>query len=226
MSSTLVLVHGWGFGAGVWRPVRRGLQACSSHALDLGFYHPARTAFPTEDGFIAIGHSLGFLWLTRHLLLEPDLAARCGGLIAINGFCRFARSLDFPAGVAPRILERMVSRLGIDPRAVLSDFQRQGGLDTPLNLPATLNAHALAQGLSWLAEWDSRALLPAWNKPLLVIASRDDRVVTPEMVLQQFQPGAFTTLEWCEAGGHLLPLTRPEWIAARIDAFARLHGAS
>ncbi|MBF0261338.1 MAG: alpha/beta hydrolase [Magnetococcales bacterium] len=226
MSSTLVLVHGWGLGAGAWRPVRRGLQAWSTHSLELGFHHPAATALPSGGDFLAIGHSLGFLWLTRQLLLDPDLATRCRGLIAINGFCRFARAADFPAGVAPRILERMVSRLSVDPHSVLKDFQRQGGLQSLLALPSILNTQALAQGLAWLAEWDSRPLLASWEKPLLVIASQDDRVVTPEMMVQQFQPGPSSTLEWFEDGGHLLPLTRSERVSARIDAFARQHGAS
>ncbi|MBF0417256.1 MAG: alpha/beta fold hydrolase [Magnetococcales bacterium] len=221
MPATLVLVHGWGFGPGVWRPTRRGLQAWPTRCLDLGFHGHADNALPSEGYFIAIGHSLGFLWLTRYLLDHPEQTARCLGLVAINGFCRFTRAPDFPKGVAPRILERMAARLSVDPQSVLRDFQRQGGLDTPLTLPSTLNPQALTLGLAWLAEWDTRALLLTWEKPLLVIASQDDQVVTPEMISRQFQPGAATTLDWWPSGGHLLPLTRPEALAERIDFFAQ-----
>ncbi len=40
---TVVLVHGWGFGPGIWERVRATLdQEAMVHALDLGFFRHAR----------------------------------------------------------------------------------------------------------------------------------------------------------------------------------------
>ncbi|MBF0191308.1 MAG: alpha/beta hydrolase [Magnetococcales bacterium] len=219
MSGFVLLVHGWGFGAGVWRPVRRALSDLTVQTLDLGFHGAPALTIPPHAPFIAVGHSLGFLWLTRQLD-HPDFAARCRGLMAINGFCRFARAPDYPLGVAGRILERMATRLQEDPQEVLSVFQRQGGLDQPIPLPATLNPEALAQGLTWLAEWDTRPILARWSKPLRVLASADDRVVTPEMTRAQFAAFQPDPIQWLPDGGHLLPLTRPEWCASMITTLA------
>ncbi|MBF0214564.1 MAG: alpha/beta fold hydrolase [Magnetococcales bacterium] len=221
LSPSLLLVHGWGFGAGVWHPVRRALAPAKVRTLDLGFYGSPNLTLPPEDSFVAVGHSLGFLWLTRQLEY-PDFAARCRGLVAINGFCRFSRAPDYPLGVAGRILERMAARLKEEPVEVLSLFQRQGGLERPLSIPAeSLNPHLLADGLNWLAEWDTRALLAAWTRPLLVIASSDDRVVTPEMTRAQFDHLTPNPLHWLPDGGHLLPLSRPERCASLIHSFFR-----
>ncbi|MEO5346129.1 MAG: alpha/beta hydrolase [Magnetococcus sp. YQC-9] len=219
MSLPLVLVHGWGFGAGMWRPLRRGLTTQTVQVLDLGFYGRPQLEFPPDRNFIAIGHSLGFLWLTRQLQTQPDLSSRCLGLIAVNGFCRFARAEDFPAGVPRRILERMSVRLLSDPEGVLHDFLRQGGIEQPLALPSGVDIPALQQGLVWLTDWDSRALFVDWHKPLQVIASLDDRVVTPEMTRSQFDAMPADCQCWLPDGGHLLPMTRPGFLASQIHAF-------
>lgn len=217
MSCHLLLLHGWGLGAGMWRPLTRALPECTPHLLNLGFFGPSRDEIPQDQPFIAIGHSLGFLWLLNHLQ-EPIFQRQCQGLVSINGFARFARTPDFPHGVDRRILDRMARRLSVEPIAVLTDFQRQGGMEVPVQIPTNPNVATLHQGLSWLTQWDGRGPLAQFIKPLLAIAAEDDRIVAPEMTRDSFAP---TLIEWLPTGGHLLPLTRTQACATLIDRFWR-----
>ncbi|MEO5349836.1 MAG: hypothetical protein H7836_09330 [Magnetococcus sp. YQC-3] len=122
----LLLVHGWGLGPGVWRGVRRLLPGWRCHVLDLGFFGTPQLQVPAGVPLLAVGHSLGFLWLLHHLE-RAEWRQACVGLVSIAGFSRFSRGDDFPSGVAPRVLARMRQRLPEDGSGVLQAFCRQGG---------------------------------------------------------------------------------------------------
>lgn len=199
----LLLVHGWGLGPGVWHGVRRALPGWRCHTLDLGFFGPPRLQVPEGSPVLAVGHSLGFLWLLHHLERAPWREA-CVGLVSIAGFSRFVRGDPFPNGVAPRILARMQQRLPDAVTEVLQAFCRQGGWPA-LSLPEGVDAAALGEGLTWLREWDERAVLAAWDKPVWALAARDDQIVPAALT-----DDCFRSVEWLAEGGHLLPLTQPE----------------
>ncbi|MBF0461937.1 MAG: alpha/beta hydrolase [Magnetococcales bacterium] len=200
----LVLVHGWGLGPGLWHAVRRALPDWPCHTLDLGFFGRARLEVPTGQPLLAVGHSLGFLWLLHHLAQSP-WSADCVGLVSIGGFARFGRAADFPHGIAPRLLARMRQRLPQDATGVLRDFCRQGGgLASPD--PVVTDTVPLVQGLHWLENWDGRAALAAWAGPVYCLAAQDDAIVPPALTEACF---AAERVHWLATGGHLLPLTRP-----------------
>ncbi|MBF0189494.1 MAG: hypothetical protein HQL50_16350, partial [Magnetococcales bacterium] len=121
--SALILVHGWGFGPGVWRPVRAALATFSAEvsevkAWDLGFFGQIREPLPPNGSFVAVGHSLGLLHLLQRLAEDSpkgeELRRRCVALVAINGFSRFSLCEGYP-GVPERVLLRMQRRLRRDP---------------------------------------------------------------------------------------------------------------
>lgn len=223
----LLMVHGWGFGSGFWRPLRHRLGRWEGVAVDLGFFgQPNWPALPPGP-MVAVGHSLGFLWLLKLLAAGSDaprrekgLAQRCVGLVSINGFARFAGGSDFPAGVPPRLLQRMRQRLPQAPEEVLETFRRQSGWAgaTPCDA-AGLRLEGLAAGLGWLAEWDGRPQLASLNKPVLALASVDDAIVPPALSETSFAALPRARLHWQEQGGHLLPLTRPEVCASVMREF-------
>lgn len=194
----IVFVHGWGFDASFWQPVRDRLGGDSA-AFDLGFRGtPAQP--PVPDGAWAVGHSLGLLWLLRH---RPF---RWRGLISINGFPRFTRADDYVNGVPPRLLERMIQRLGSAPEAVYGDFMGRCGVAAPDS--TGLDHGLLAQGLGWLRDWDARPLA----EPVVALAGTLDPIVPPAMSRDAF---AGHDLRWRQ-GGHLLPLTDSDWCAGQI----------
>jgi len=206
----VLLVHGWGFDAGGWAPLQQALgDAVETVAWDLGFRGNARRpAVPEGRPVVAVGHSLGLLWLLR----ERPLVWRA--LVSINGFPRFTRADDFPQGVAPRLLERMIARFGEAPQAVYADFMSRCGVAAPDT--DGLAANMLADGLQALLTWDQRA----GAMVDLVLAGRADPIVNEAMTLAAFPR---SPIEW-QDGGHLLPLTAPDWCAAKLLAFLETMG--
>ncbi|MBF0621760.1 MAG: hypothetical protein HQL54_07500 [Magnetococcales bacterium] len=226
MNSLHVLfVHGWGFGPGCWHALLDELTPSTqnnSTRFNLGFSGPIRTSFPDDAPFIAVGHSLGFAWLLNELAQQPDrFHAQCRGLVSINGFSRFSQHKTFPAGVPVRIMRRMASQLGSDPAAVLKQFQENSGLLQLGGVPKHSNAEKkrLTKGLSWLEKWDHRQTLDNWSGPLLILASEDDRIVSPTLTQACFSSLDNTKPHWSRTGSHVLPLSRPDWCANHIEDF-------
>lgn len=202
--TVLVLVHGWGLDASMWAPLQAALPEVETVALDLGFTgRPHQPPLPEGRRLIGVGHSLGFCWLLRQ---RPVWSA----LVSIGGFPRFTRSDDFPHGTHPRLLERMRSKLVQAPLEVHRDFLKRCGSEVP---DRPLDVAALAAGLDWLAAWDERPALAGWPKPLLALAAADDVIVSEAMARQVFPA---ESLRLRADGGHLLPLSQPEWCAGQI----------
>ena len=207
MTPLLLLVHGWGFDAGFWTPLRARFAPEDTLAWDLGFFGaPARPAPPPGREVVAVGHSFGLLWL----LHERPLPWR--GLVGINGFTRFAQGEDFPAGIAPRVLARMQARLAADAAAVAREFRAKLGDTAPL--PGSPDAAALTAGLEALTGWDERGA-----RVDAALCGEADGLVAPAMSAACFTAAA---RRW-HAGGHLLPQEAPDWCAAQLrDAVERL----
>lgn len=203
---TLYFMHGWAFDASVWTPLAAALSDWPQVRADAGYFGPA--SLPAVDGpVIAIGHSLGGL----KLLASPP--AGCQGLVLINSFARFAAAADFPAGVPLRMLTRMQQQLSRHAATVVTDFRQRAG--STAAIAGTLDEAALQADLTLLMQHDCRAELAAWNLPLCSLAARQDTIVPP--ALSQASLPADT--EWHEAGGHLLPLSEPDWCAQTIRRF-------
>lgn len=214
----VLLVHGWGFGPGVWQPVLRFLPDWDCCVLDLGFFGQAEQQIPAGRPLLAVGHSLGFLWLLQQLEQAP-WQEQCYGLLSISGFSRFSRCGDFPHGIAPRVVQRMMRRLPQQAREVLAAFQRQSGWHGNPGQTAIDDTVALLQGLRWLQQWDGRAALASWHRPYSALAAMDDRIVPPELTAACF---AVDRLQWLEKGGHILPLTQAHACAQAIQALGKM----
>ncbi len=205
----ILFVHGWGYDAGFWDPLRSEIADLPSVALDLGFFGSTDEAIP--DGVtMLVGHSLGFLWLARQRALA-NLP-----LVGINAFPRFLESDDYRPAIAPRALERMKRRLPDDPSAVLGEFRKRAGASGPDRAP---EPSLLADGLDWLAAWDERANLAVRASPMHLIAGGQDAIVPPEMTRMAFEHSA---IFWLPEGGHALPRTHPTDLAALLRAFAQV----
>jgi len=83
-----VFVHGWGFNAAIWRDLIGFMRTSEVSLVDLGFIAggpPSASAWPRES--IAVGHSLGALWLLHRVGERGNAPFR--GLVSIQGFDRF-----------------------------------------------------------------------------------------------------------------------------------------
>ena len=205
-------VHGWGFDAGIWKDVHAALGHPPAAFANLGYFGGA--VWPEAAGpVIAVGHSLGAMRLLRKL---PE---NCLGLIALNGFERFAAGRDDGAGVPRRVVGRMIARFKAAPGAVLADFRQRCGTDEAA--PGGAVQARLLADLELLLDGDERMAALHLPCPVLALHGAEDAILPPGMRAAVFAGAECATL----AGhGHLLPLSAPEWCAARIAAFASRIG--
>lgn len=200
MRPILLLIHGWGLDASFWAPLQAALGEVESIAWDLGFFgRPACPPLPEGRPVVAVGHSFGLLWLLRRRSVAWHT------LVSINGFRRFTADDSFPAGVAPRLLDRMIARFATAPEAVYGDFMARCGV--PAAPVEGVQQAELADGLQALRDWDERGQAVDF-----ALAGRSDPIVSPAMTALDL---AGVAVEWHE-GGHLLPRQAPEWCAASL----------
>lgn len=215
---TLLFAHGWAFDSSVWDAVRARLADWPQATLDAGYFGTEPAAREAAGAVIAIGHSHGMMRLLDRL------PAHCAAVVSINGFARFSAAPDFPAGTPTKLLDRMLARFEQEPLAVLNAFRARCGADA--TEPAGLSA-ALGEDLRALRHDDQRATLQGLALPRWALASTDDPIVTPALTRALFEGRPHTELRWHAGGGHLLPLTAPDWCATQIrELLARLHPAS
>ena len=148
-----VLVHGWGFHAGIWDEFVRHLPDAEISRVDLGFVKggPAGVSDWHPDS-IAVGHSLGLLWLLK------QGRGRFRALVSIQGFDCF--SCHMPRS---RVLG-MQRTLKRDADATLRAFWQACGTE-PFAAKDALNVEALGEGLDWVASWDARAENGSFDLP-------------------------------------------------------------
>jgi pimeloyl-[acyl-carrier protein] methyl ester esterase len=203
-----VLVHGWGFHAGIWRELVRHLPGAEISFIDLGFIRGGPKGIDAwPENAIAVGHSLGALWL----LTTAGEQAPFRGFVSIQGFDRFCPYIP-PAKVMT--MRRSLKR---DPEATLRTFWRACGTE-PFAPAVALNVDRLDEGLGWLLGWDASPSKASLACPTLALASQDDAIVPRSMSEAIWGP---TTLHWSQKGGHVLPLKAPEWCAHHVLDFAR-----
>ncbi len=195
----IVFVHGWGSGDFIWKNITNGLKEYQCYTLNLGFIGEENLSIP-DGKFIGIGHSLGGLWLLKHY---PD---QMMGFISIASFNCFYKHIP------QQILDKMKKNIAKDVTKQLKDFWHQAGLKQPKDF---LNLHPtkLIEGLEWLSKWNVD--IPS-NLPTKILACRNDHIV-PEKMTQDIW-GEYN-IEWVDDGGHILPITKPEWCLKHIKDF-------
>lgn len=207
MSPPLLAVHGWGFDAGFWMPVLERLPDFRGDCVDMGFYgRPKRPKVPRP---LILAHSMGLAWALA------NIPRPWAGLLAVNAFPRFTRATTFIDGVPPRLVERMLARFDEAPQQVTADFLLRCGIQSPD--VSMIAAEPLKESLSWLARCDERTALRMLPCPVLALAGTGDPIVPQGMSLASFAP---EDLILAEGGGHLLPLTHPDWVASQVRLLA------
>lgn len=207
----LLAVHGWGFDSGFWMPVLERLPDFRGDAVDLGFYgRPRRPKVPRP---LILAHSMGLAWALA------NIPRPWAGVLAVNAFPRFTRSPDFVDGVPPRLIERMLARFDEAPAQVTADFLSRCGIAEPV--VDGFAPEPLKESLAWLARCDERSALRMLTCPVQALAGTNDPIIPQGMSTAGF---AAETLILAEGGGHLMPLTHPDWVASQIRLFAARLG--
>ncbi|MGN7610778.1 alpha/beta fold hydrolase [Magnetococcales bacterium HHB-1] len=220
----IVFAHGWGFGRGVWWPLIKKLPDYPTVRLDFGFFGDARCirCFPEDQPWVAVGHSLGVLWLLHQFNDKKNRKAwsLCQGFLSINGFSRYAQNRTFFEGIPVRVLERMIAVLHRNPIAVLQDFQLRSGLMTSLKLKNKDKIHVprLVEGLNWLKKYDERSTWRNLPFPRQALSCRNDLIAPEALTKASFKK---EEILWSKQGGHLLPLSAPKTTAKVLKRFIK-----
>ena len=206
-----VFVHGWGFDAGFWNPLRDAMGHPESVAIDLGFQGAPQLDIARDEPYIAVGHSFGVQWLLHHCADHSWL-----GLVSINGFAKFTKADDFTHGTDPRLLRAMIAGFKRRPNVVFRDFMALCGERNAVG--GALNTAPLLEGLQALNDWDERPALAECGVPVLALAGFADAVVSENMSRSTY---ADHHLMFKTGGNHLLARTDPQWCGDKILDFAK-----
>jgi pimeloyl-[acyl-carrier protein] methyl ester esterase len=206
---TLLFAHGWALDRTLWDRVLSALgdEAAGALVRDSGFY--GRPADPQADGpILGVGQSLGAL----ELLAEPPPGLV--GVVALDGFARFGKAPDFPAGVASRVLERMKAQLG---DGVLAEFLTRADGELPSGQP---DETRLIEGLNRLYTLDGRACrLPVWR-----LHADLDPIATLAMADASFAGMNVVERDVRQSTDHLSPFAAPGACADLIRAALKALG--
>jgi pimeloyl-[acyl-carrier protein] methyl ester esterase len=214
----LVFLHGWGFGPEVWSRWTDAFPGRPVALFDAGYFGSAQMTLPANpDGWIGVGHSLGFARLL-------SMNTRWRGLIGLGAFLRFCPAPGRNSGTPAEVLDAMLTRLDTAPSDVLTRFLRRCGLaGRPCALPDSAGLARLRADLLVLRGLDLCATpeLLASAPPALLLHAADDRIASAELAreAQAMLPGSH--LHVFENGTHALPVTRPDECLALAEEFLR-----
>jgi pimeloyl-[acyl-carrier protein] methyl ester esterase len=238
----VVLLHGWGTTAAVWKDLGARLALrFRVHALDLPGYGvgpacapctPEAVAGSIADGAPAccgvVGWSLGAQVALAWARAAPRQVARLALIAATPCFTRRA---DWQHGVEPEVLSAFSRALVIDRAVALRRFialEARGderAVQVALKLRAALAAggepgrRPLRNGLAMLAETDLRGELSAITQETLVVHGDRDAVVPVAAgeALARRLPAA--RLEIVRGAGHAPFVSRPRQVAGVLREF-------
>lgn len=202
---TILLVHGWGYDAGVWDAVAEALPGHDIVRADFGYFGEEEIPQGFPEPILAVGHSLGTLWL----LTQKEYPLK--GFMSIAGFDNFA------AHISPQVLKAMQMGLTRNTPRTLRDFWTACGTPSRSDTDKA-NEARLTQGLHALETWDGTLRLKELKCPIRALAARDDKIVSEEMTKAIWPE---ENLRWSDTGGHALPQTKPDWCAQEIADFAQ-----
>ena len=200
-----VLVHGWGFNASFWDPLIARLCDATVTRVDLGFVAGGPCGMPDwPQDAIAVGHSLGVLWLLK------EGGGRFKSLVSLQGFDRYCPHVPKTRVMA---LQRGLDR---DPAGTMKAFWGSCGVPDFAD-PAALDVPRLHEGLDWLLHWDAEGLKKSLQCPILSLATQNDLIVPPAM--SEAVWGKENVI-WLPSGGHALPRSHPDRCAKHVVDFA------
>ncbi len=110
-------------------------------------------------------------------------------------------------------MRAMKMRLRQEPESQMEDFWEMCNLQSYDNL----NIEQLCNGLEWLSSWDMREALAEFESPVLSLFGQNDPLLPMAEMEKQW---AGLDFKICENAGHTLPVSKPQWCADHIKAFA------
>jgi pimeloyl-[acyl-carrier protein] methyl ester esterase len=249
----LVLVHGWATSGVVWRFQESLAETCRLITVDLRG-HGRSGSPPSGYGLIDLTDDLVTLFVELSLndavLLGwslgaqvtlaafPHLRERLTGLVLVGGTPRFTQADDYDYGLPPSEPRGMGVGVRRDFQKTMGGFfrrmfapeeltrEQENRIAREVVIPGRLPEPDVALAtLDLLATADLRAILPAVDRPVLLIHGGADTICLPEAsrYMAEQIPGA--RLVELAGVGHAPFLSRPEEFNRILSGFLEdLHG--
>lgn len=191
------------------------------YALDVAALHrTARESYP-QLPIILVGHSMGGLIALRYVLDTPDDLA--GAILSSPGLAAHpstepSAALEFLAGILSRLAPRLLIASNIDSNAISHDREVVAAYRGDPLVTNKVSSRWYTSIVAAQAEVRQRAL--SLRRPLLVMQSGDDTLVSPEAT-QRWAEGASQDLVQFELwdGFYHEMFNEPE----RGEVFARME---
>ncbi|MBS0369699.1 MAG: alpha/beta fold hydrolase [Proteobacteria bacterium] len=242
MSPDLVLLHGWGLSAAVWKPLTEALAGTFTlHTPDLPGHGSAPPAGPSleawadallaqlPDEAILVGWSLG-AQLALHLARQAP--ERVTKLVLISSSPSFVQADGWTTALPASTLDTFRQDFDSAPDATqrrfvalqsLGDSARKAvaaTLGDSLTTADDTRKAALADGLRLLAETDQRYIIPTIRQPVRLLHGSEDKlmpVAAAEWLADTLPDARLTVFGQC---GHAPFLSRRQECATLIEGFA------
>jgi len=240
----LVLVHGWGFGSAVWRPLIAQLQSSFSvYVINLPGYGGNRNA-PAEWTLAALleqfsdqcrmpalwcGWSLGGRLAVAHAAAAPE---RVAGVVTLGANARFVASQAWPQAMPKTLFEQFAVLTNDSPHRAI---QRFAGLVTMGAVSARLDQRQLQQltanqpspdrttllaSLRLLQQLDLRAVWSRLSRPVLHLLGAADALVPATVAPALVELNPRSQVEILAGASHMPWLADPQGVAGRLKRIA------
>jgi len=207
-----VFCHGFAFDASYWHKMRAQFKSHQVICLDLGYFGSKNSydgsVIQDSTCVVGVGHSLGFI-----KLLQTSI--RFNYLIGLNAFCNFLGKETSLRTRRTRELALLSRQFERSPMHAMQSFYRRTGVSAFNPDWQALNVAELEKALQELA-------LPvhySLNIPSLIMATKNDPVVPPELVCDNFAACKPVDVEFLSTGAHGLGYVKSAYIYQRIKSF-------
>ena len=209
MSKHFIFCHGFGFDKSCWGTLAPYFSKEQCTYLDLGYFGN-KCDFVKNDNVptIGIGHSLGFSKLL-------NLNIKFDYLIGLNSFINFLgneSNLHQKRELELTLLKKQFKK---SPTTTMNNFYQTCGLSKKIE---KINTQTAINDLNFL----SQSFSIPHDIPVLIIGAKNDVIVPPEIIYDNFEKYSNVTIQILDQGKHGLGFFEAYEIREKIMNFITL----
>lgn len=210
MKKCFVFCHGFGFDGSFWNKLIPFFSGDFCVSLDLGYFgkHQKLPFIDNNTCLIGIGHSLGFV-----KLLELEKKPDC--LIGLNAFINFLGNNLNLYKKRYKELQSMKYSFMKYPYLTLKRFYQRCGIPNQTDSLLKLKKEKIKKDFHSFF----KAFSITENVPTLLLGSKDDPVISTEVIEDNFVCYNNVTIQILDQGKHALGFLEAEEVHKRIKSF-------
>lgn len=167
-----------------------------------------------EEEIVMIGWSMGGMIAMKIAAMAPE---KIGALILVSTTPKFIKSSDFPYGISPALLRKLMKKIKTEGISAFHALVFKNGTNAGL---ARLTPEQAERELVELAKVDLRNLLPGIKIPTLIIHGDRDEICLPAAAKYMNEKIAGSELVMLKGVGHAPMVEVPELFNSIINKYA------